>query len=173
MPSVTAFTRCVPIAAAHFSISLISCLWQSKADFLGARVFCGPPHFFLADNNHVLSWFTGQDMMQCRHESAAASSAPFVCCSWLPYLLYSIGLPAFSVFLLCFRCLWWLSSPSVTWRKADNGACCLTASQVTIRRNCPKCWIIMKARAVRFKRLMKPCSFDFWQSLTETGVAIG
>lgn len=25
MPSVTAFTRCVPIAAAHFSISLISC----------------------------------------------------------------------------------------------------------------------------------------------------
>ena len=53
-------------------------LWQAKADFLGARVICGPSHFFLADNNHVLSWFTGQDMIQCRHERAAASSAPFV-----------------------------------------------------------------------------------------------
>ena len=39
--------------------------------------------------------------------------------------------------------------------------CCLTASQAMIKRNCPKCRIIMKARAVRFKRLMKPCSFDF------------
>jgi hypothetical protein len=44
---------------------------------------------------------------------------------------------------------------------ADNGACCLTVSQAMIKRNCPKCRIIMKARAVRFKRLMKPCSFDF------------
>ena len=44
---------------------------------------------------------------------------------------------------------------------ADNGACCLTASQAMLKRNCPKCRIIMKARAVRFKRLMKPCSFDF------------
>ena len=44
---------------------------------------------------------------------------------------------------------------------ADNGACCLTASQAMIKRNCPKCRIIMKERTVRFKRLMKPCSFDF------------
>ncbi len=30
-------------------------LRQSKFYFLGSRVYCGSSHFFLADNNHVLS----------------------------------------------------------------------------------------------------------------------
>jgi len=46
MPSVTAFTRCVPIAAAHFSISSISCFDRRKPIFSVRGLSVGRPIFF-------------------------------------------------------------------------------------------------------------------------------
>ena len=45
MPSVTAFTRCVPIAAAHFSISSISC-FDSRSRFSRCAGFLWVVPFF-------------------------------------------------------------------------------------------------------------------------------
>ena len=42
---------------------------------------------------------------------------------------------------------------------ADNGACCLTASQAMIKRNCPKCRIIMKARGCLVQTLDETMQF--------------